>query len=228
MLAFVERIEPSAEALEDFDTGRLVTRIQAGDRDAFTALYQRYFDRIYGYLLVMLSNQRDAEDAAQHVFAKAFEAMPAYETRAQPFRAWLFTIARNRAIDQLRRQNRDEPTDPQELHQRQEREGANGDDPGALDWLTDQDLMLFIERLPIAQRQVLMLRYTADLSHDQIAKILGRSPADVRMLQSRAHSFLRERLTAIRRRSRQRGKIRMRRHPREATVLRSRRWALHS
>jgi RNA polymerase sigma-70 factor (ECF subfamily) len=225
-LTFVERIESSAEALEDFDTARLVTRIQSGDRDAFAALYQRYFDRVYGYLLVMLSDQREAEDAAQHVFVKAFEALSDYELRGQPFRAWLFTIARNRAVDHLRRQERTEPIDPRELREKSEREG-NGDDPGTLDWVTDQDLVLFIERLPMAQRQVLMLRYTGDLSHAQIAVILNRSEADVRMLQSRGLRFLRDRLGAVQGRSRKRGRTRMKRHPREATVLRSRRWALH-
>jgi RNA polymerase sigma-70 factor (ECF subfamily) len=228
-LAFVERVSASEEQLEDVDTGRLVTRIQAGDSDLFAELYRRYFDRVYGYLLVMLTDQREAEDAAQHVFVSALENLSAYELRGQPFRAWLFTIARNRAIDQLRGRNRIEPVDPHEMRERRSNETSqtNGDDPGALDWVTDQDLVLFIERLPLAQRQVLMLRYGGDLSVAQIAGILGRSEADVRMLQSRAHRFLRERLGAVRRRSRERGSVRMRRWPREATVLRSRRWALH-
>ncbi|MDX6663702.1 MAG: hypothetical protein QOG09_1804, partial [Solirubrobacterales bacterium] len=44
-LAFVERVSASEEQLEDVDTGRLVTRIQAGDSDLFAELYRRYFDR---------------------------------------------------------------------------------------------------------------------------------------------------------------------------------------
>jgi DNA-directed RNA polymerase specialized sigma24 family protein len=95
-----------------------------------------------------------------------------------------------------------------------------------LDWLSDRELVMFIERLPLAQRQVLALRYTADLSYDQIAAVLDRTPADVRMLQSRALRYLRERLAAISSGSERPSRIRMRRCPREATVLRARRWAL--
>jgi RNA polymerase sigma-70 factor (ECF subfamily) len=230
-LGFARPVSSEEEAREDVDTARVVTRVQAGDHGAFAALYERYFDRVYGYLLVVLGDQREAEDAAQHVFLKALEAMPSYRHRGKPFRAWLFRIARNHAIDQMRRLERVRPTDPSELREWQEARAEGEEGLGVLDLVSDSELMLFVERLPAPQRQALLLRYTADLSSAQIAKVLDRTPADVRMLQSRALRFLRSRLNALGRRTEHAGedgeKIRMRRMPKEAPVLRSRRWSLH-
>jgi RNA polymerase sigma-70 factor (ECF subfamily) len=226
-LTFVERLEPSVQEREDLDTARLVARVQAGDHDAFSSIYMRYFDRVYSYLLVVLAHQPEAEDGAQEVFLRAMEALPRFEQRGQPFRAWLFRTARNYALDVLRRRRRIEPADPHELDRRLEQETwAEDEELAGFDWISDRELMMFVERLPLAQRQALVLRYTADLSDAQIAAIMERTPADVRMLRSRALRFLRARLEAMGSPARSEGRIRMRRWAREAPVLRARRWAL--
>jgi RNA polymerase sigma-70 factor (ECF subfamily) len=226
-LAFVERIEPTGQSLEDADTARLITRIQAGDRDAFAVLYMRYFDRVFAYLRLAMGSVEDAEDAAQQVFVKVLGALDGYELRRQPFRAWLFTVVRNHALAELKKRGRVEVADPVELDRRRD---AACDEPaaqvGALDWITDRELLIFIERLPVVQRQVLMLRFMLDLSTSEIARILDRSPTDVRRLQHRALRFLEARLTALGRGPQTGKSIRMRRIPKQALVLRRRRLAL--
>jgi hypothetical protein len=67
-LALVERLERASVEEEDLDTARLILRIQGGDRDALGALYMRYFDRLYAYLRILLSDDHEAEDAVQRVF----------------------------------------------------------------------------------------------------------------------------------------------------------------
>jgi RNA polymerase sigma-70 factor (ECF subfamily) len=226
-LTFVERLEPSTEALEDRDTAALVARFQAGEPEAFATLYQRYFDRVYSYLLVILTDQHTAEDAAQHVFMRVFEALPRYERRSQPFRAWLFIIVRNHALDRLRSSKRLEILEPDmtiALHE-QIRPSAEQELP-ILDWITDRELGLFVQRLPLPQRQVLVLRYMLDLPNSEIAAILKRNQADVRMLQSRALLYLRERLGAVRADRESPRSIPMLRRGRRMNVLRARRWAL--
>jgi RNA polymerase sigma-70 factor (ECF subfamily) len=227
-LVFVERLEPSTKRREDTDTARLVARIQSGDRDAFALLYMRYFGRVYGYLRILLRDEAEAEDGVQHVFMKVFEALGRYELRRQPFRAWLFTIVRNHALNQLARQQRLEPVDPAEISRRQDEQSAGEEDTWALDWLNDRELLLFVERLPLAQRQVLLLRYMLDLSHRDVAAILGRSAEDVRGLQHRALRSLRERLVAIGRApaGNVKGQRRILRCPKQAPVIRRRRFAL--
>jgi RNA polymerase sigma-70 factor (ECF subfamily) len=180
-VTFVERVEPSQQALDDTDAARVVMRVQAGDTEAFTELYVRYFDRVWGYMRLALRNPDEAEDATQHVFLKVLEALPAYERRGQPFRAWLFRIARNHAVDRLRDRGRIEIEEPARLELL-----ASGGELRGLDWLSDQDMLVFIERLPLTQRQVLVLRYMLDLTTPEIAEVLDRSQASVRQLQSRA------------------------------------------
>jgi DNA-directed RNA polymerase specialized sigma24 family protein len=85
---------------------------------------------------------------------------------------------------------------------------------------------MFIERLPLAQRQVLLLRFMLDLSNDEIARVLDRSNDDVRLLQSRALRFLRDRLAAVGRTSTRPGRVPALRRFRQVPVLRSRRYAL--
>jgi RNA polymerase sigma-70 factor (ECF subfamily) len=229
-IVFVECLELVSQHAEDADTLRLVARIQAGDRDAFAILYMRYFDRVYGYLRMMINDSHAAEDGAQQVFLQVLEALPRYEPRpGHPFRAWLFIVARNRALYQLRQQGRIAFVDPATLDDASE---ANcgpepPGEPSALDWISDAELLLFVERLPLAQRQVLLLRYMLGLSGAETARAIGRSHEDVRVLQHRALAFLRARLTAIGRGVPQRrDPQRVRGYLRQAPVLRARRFAL--
>jgi RNA polymerase sigma-70 factor (ECF subfamily) len=224
-LTFVERLEPTGQQLEDQDTARVVTRIQAGDREAFAVLYMRYFDRVYGYLRIALHDEHGAEDVAQQVFIRVLQALPRYERRRQPFRAWLFTIVRNAAINELRKQRRIDPVDPAQISRWRDAEQPD-DDLDALSWITDRELLMLIERLPLAQRQVLVLRFMLGMTSTETAAVLGRGATDVRNLQLRALRFLRERLAALGRHSVSDRGIRMRRWPKPAPVLRGRRFAL--
>jgi RNA polymerase sigma-70 factor (ECF subfamily) len=225
-IAFLQRIEPSTEQGEDLDTARLVTRFQAGDREAFAELYTRHFDRVYGYLRVAVKSAHEAEDLAQQVFMRVFEALPRYERRAQPFRAWLFVLVRNAAISALRKNHGIEVEDPVELDRHRDASAPADDALPVLSWISDRDLMLFVERLPLAQRQVLLLRYMLDLSNVQIAEILERTPMDVGKLHHRAVEFLRARLQAVGRAPRHTERAQWRRKTTRVQVLRSRRFAL--
>jgi RNA polymerase sigma-70 factor (ECF subfamily) len=226
-LAFVERLEPADRQLEDLDTARLVARFQAGDRDVFAVLYLRYFDRVYSYARIVLGHGGEAEDAAQQVFIEALEWLDRYEHRGRPFRAWLFTVARNRTLNVLRAQGRLEVVDPRELERNGELATPDPDQVDALDWVSDRELHLFIDRLPLAQRQVLVLRYVLDLSFTETAEILDRSAHAVRKQHERALDSLRARLHAVGRAPTRPGRrmgIRVLR--REAHVVRARRFSL--
>lgn len=210
---------------EDADTAELVARIQAGEEGLFAEVYERYFDRVYGYLRIVLRKSHEAEDGTQDVFIKAFQGLPKYEARGRPFRAWLFTIARNHATSMLRK-HKELVLESEELNSH--REDGNGADGGAeeLRWFSDREFLVLIERLPVAQRQVLALRYMLDLSNAEIGEILDRQPNAVRALQFRAIQTLKQRLAHTREAPGERKRDRMRRWPKRAPVLRARRFAL--
>jgi RNA polymerase sigma-70 factor (ECF subfamily) len=191
-ISFVERLEPSTLQREDADTARLVGRIQSGEHRLFDELYMRYFDRVYAYVRVTLQDPHEAEDVAQDVFVRVLEALPRYERRGAPFRAWLFRIVRNSAINRLRQRQRLSPELPDDVADR----GGRGVVPAADSprWLDDRNLLALVEELPLSQRQVIVLRYMMEFRSTEISKILDRSPDAVRQLHQRAMQFLRRRL----------------------------------
>jgi RNA polymerase sigma-70 factor (ECF subfamily) len=228
-IVFVERLAPSTLDAEDADTARLVTRIQAGEKDLYAELYQRYFTRVYGYVRVALNDTHEAEDVTQQVFMQVLEALPRFRLGSQPVRAWLFTITRNVTVSQLRRSGRSEATEPRKIDERRERDAdPNGDalPLSTLEWISDRDLVMLVERLPDPQRQVLALRYLLDLRVSEVAEVLGRTPNDVSQLQHRALKFLQARLRSLGRLPRGGTPIRIRRRIHQAPVLRMRRFAL--
>jgi RNA polymerase sigma-70 factor (ECF subfamily) len=231
-IVFYERLEPSGQQLEDVDTARTVVRFQQGDPDAFVTLYMRYFDRVYAYLRVALGESAAAEDLTQQVFMSVWQALPRYEVRAGiAFRRWLFVIARHAVLSDLKRRGRVDVLEPDELALVTGAEAAPEDGAGALpllDWISDRDLLLFIERLPEAQRQVLALRYLLDLPYSEIARVMDRSQVDVRSLHSRGVRFLRARLAGLGRAGRDSRPVRMRSPLRQPPVIGARRWALHA
>ena len=193
-LRFVERLEPATQHAEDIDSARLVVRAQSGDPTAFSKLYLRYFDRLYGYLRVAVKDSHEAEDIAQEAFLSMLRALPEYDLRlSHPFRVLLFHIARNRSIDHFRKHRCVDVEAPQELDRIRDID-LGADPTGAFDSLSDSELARYLRRLPASQRQTLVLRYALDFSTEEIAEVMEITPQAVRNLQHRGLAFLRHRL----------------------------------
>src|SRR5688500_3307875 len=107
--------EPTAPGAVPADPpdSELVRRAQNGDSAGFGTLYERYFDKVYGYLAFKLGNPTEAEDVAEQVFLKALESLGGYKWTGVPFQAWIFRIAHNMMVDTLRRRSR-RPSEPME------------------------------------------------------------------------------------------------------------------
>ena len=226
-LVFVERLEPSVQATRDLDAKRLVTRYQAGDESVFGELYLRYFNFVYTYARVALRDHHEAEDITQQVFIRVLSALDRYEVRAHaPFRGWLFAIARNVIVDAVRQQHGLLLEPPDTVESLLQHEPAAAETAETLGWLTDREITMFVERLPLAQRQVLVLRFMLDLSGEEIARVLGRTHMSVRKLQQRALQSLEQRLSAVGRTSPNHRRIPMRVRMKPLTVLARRRFAL--
>jgi RNA polymerase sigma-70 factor (ECF subfamily) len=225
-LRFASRVAPGRRDAEDVDSDRLVVRFQAGEVSAFDALYLRYFDRVYAYARVALHDDYEAEDVAQQVFGNVIQALPRYQVRDDAsFRSWLFRIARNAVLRTASRNGRMRPQEPAELDRRLECPMPLK--LSGLDWLSDKDLEVQIERLPVSQRQVILLRYVFEFTTDEIADALDRTAVAIRMLEHRAMRALEARLHALRGTTRGRDNAAMIMRSRALPVLTMRRLALH-
>jgi Sigma-70 region 2 len=97
------RAAPAGEKNDrDPAIAQAVARAKSGDMDAIHFLYLRYKDNIYGYVLSILRDAHEAEDATQTVFMKLISAIHNYEPRQVPFTAWILRVAHNVAVDSLR------------------------------------------------------------------------------------------------------------------------------
>jgi len=174
-----------------------VLRLQAGEPEAFDELYGLYLAPLYGYMVVALHDHHEAQDATHEVFLKMLVALPRYELRGVPFRVWLFRIARNHLLDRKARLRRTELGGSAEVLQLvDERRDTGLEVP--LRALSDDEFLELIKRLPLTQRQVLVLRYIFDMSFDEIGLALHVTPSYARNLQRRAFLKLRPSLTAER------------------------------
>jgi RNA polymerase sigma-70 factor (ECF subfamily) len=192
-LVFVERDQPTALWNEDVDTARLVTRLQAGERELLGELYMRYYARVFSYVRMTLRDVHEAEDVAQEVFLRVLRAVPGWERRDVPFRAWLFRIVRHVMIDRLRERARVDLRSPEEVGRALEETSASAHDDDLLR-LDEREWLRQLRRLPGPEQQVIVLRYVLDFTPREIGGLLERSPESVRQLQQRALWVLRERL----------------------------------
>lgn len=150
---------------------------------AFGPLYQRYVRPIYRYCFQRLGNRELAEDATSQVFVQAMAALPRY--RADSFRGWLYTIARNVVIDLQRRRPTAPLDDSWEIS-----DSELSPEEVALSLDAERNVRRLLALLNRDQREVVELRL-AGLTSAEIATVLGRRQGAIRAMQFRAFQTLR-------------------------------------
>jgi RNA polymerase sigma factor (sigma-70 family) len=167
---------------------RLVAYVRRGDATAFEVLYDRHSTGVLGFCRHMLGSVQDAEDAVQHSFIAAHADLQRGGEREIHFKAWLYTIARNRCLSMLRAR-RDQPDAEVEL---------------VSDRLTEDvqqradlhALLADIHRLPPDQREALVLSEVGALSHTEVAEVLVCEVSKVKSLVFQARTALIDRRLA--------------------------------
>ena len=174
-------INPASTALED--EASLVASARS-DPAAFTELYRRYVTPVYRYLYKWVGNQAEAEELTSQVFTDVLEGLVRYQERGS-FAAWLFTIARRRAIAAYRRRR--------PMLGLEDAEGINDQTEEPLDQVVRSEqlerMAALFAGLDEDQRELLRLRFTAGLSYAEISDLLGRSEGAVKMA---VHRLLRQ------------------------------------
>ena len=179
----------------------LVAAARKGDDVSFELLVERYLKTVYNFCVRLLGNAADAEDVVQTTFLKTWSNLSSFQQGAN-FKSWLLAIARNAAIDVMRKK-RDIPfsmfTDtmgnnvienaiddtellPEELLVRAEQKNA---------------LEELLQKLPMPQREVLLLHYTEYLTFAKIGKILHEPANTVKSRHARGIRLLRTLMTKM-------------------------------
>jgi RNA polymerase sigma-70 factor (ECF subfamily) len=180
---------PDASTLTD---EQLMDRYCAGEVSAFTELFRRYAPRVTRFVTPLVGTGQ-ASDVAQVAFLKVHERRDRFHAGAR-FSTWLFAIARNEAIDVLRRpaHSREQTDQSALLDAPAEVSGPHRRDP-----LADARVRRAVAALPDEQREVVLLHWFAEVMMDDVAQILGISHDAARRRASRAYATLREHLGEI-------------------------------
>jgi RNA polymerase sigma factor (sigma-70 family) len=172
-------------------TATTATLPAAADRAFdFDALYRESRDDVFAYAATLLRDSAAAEDVTASAFERAYRKRSRFDARRGSPRAWLFGIVRNAALDELRRRKRAATSEiPGPLAQ-------PGPDEAA-ELAAERDAVrAALATLPAKDRELIALKYHADLTNAEIADVLGVSPTNAGTLLHRAMTKLREAVDA--------------------------------
>ncbi len=179
------RITLGASLLRIRSDEQLVTIFREGNDNAFSVIHDRYRPRLFAYTRQMLSGTgQDPEDAVQEIFMRAYYGLRAND-RQLALRAWLYRIAHNRCVDELRR--------PHAIAMEMvEALAPNAHDPVAKAEQRDalRRLIADVQRLPDQQRSALLMRELSGMPYIEVSGALGVSVPAVKSLLVRARVSL--------------------------------------
>ncbi|HET9946495.1 MAG TPA: RNA polymerase sigma factor [Patescibacteria group bacterium] len=165
----------------------LLKRAQLGEKEAFGKLYEFYVDRIYRFIFFKVRQEKEvAEDLTADVFVKAWEHLGTFKKGS--FQTWLYTIARNRVIDYIRGVKQHVPLNEELVDAKETVEET------VIKTLVKEEVLKCLDSLTDEQREVVVLRFVNDLSHREIAQIVGKREDAVRALQYRAIKEIKEKV----------------------------------
>jgi RNA polymerase sigma-70 factor, ECF subfamily len=174
----------------DFAGDRELIEAAQRDHSRFAELYENNFERVYAYVARRVRDRDEAQDLTADVFHSALANLAKFEWRGAPFSAWLYRIAANAIIDRSKSSSRRAMSD------------VEVDDlPGSAETGAELDeiehrarLFKLVERLPIDQSRVIVMRFAEQKSIREIATALARSEGAIKQLQFRGLQNLRVRL----------------------------------
>jgi RNA polymerase sigma-70 factor (ECF subfamily) len=162
--------------------GVTLASAQGGDEMAFACLFRDVQPALLRYLQVITP---EAEDVAGETWLQVVKGLPRFRGGEEAFRAWLFTIARHRAVDAGRSRSR-RPDLPLAVAGAVEQPTVPDTADLALEAISTRSVLALIKTLPRDHAEIIMLRVVAGLDAADVARIVGKSPGAVRVTAHRA------------------------------------------
>lgn len=177
------------------DDLKLVKQAQSGDVEAVGLLFDKHYRAMFRYFFARVGQRQQAEDLAGELFTRMVHHLPTFTPSGVPFRAWLFRIAYNLTMDHFRVAN-GKPLASLEQAAVQAQPEQNPV------WrveqqMTHDSLHSALEALVPEQRQVIMLRFLAELSLQETAVVMDRSLSAVKTMQHRGLKTMRALLARV-------------------------------
>ncbi|MDX2225757.1 MAG: sigma-70 family RNA polymerase sigma factor [Verrucomicrobiae bacterium] len=180
---------------------QLMMKVKQGDLRAYEELVNRHKRVVVNVIYKMIGDENEAQDVAQNVFIQIWKAAPRYEPTAK-FTTWMFTIARNLALNEIRRRG---------VHRHDSLQGSQKPDDEAsepqfadttqkepshyvLGAELEEKIREALDSLPENQRTALILRRYEDMAYEEIAEILKCSVGATKSIIFRARETMKERL----------------------------------
>ena len=179
----------------------LMLRVKRGDRAAFAELVEKFKQPLFNFIYRTLRDETEAEDVAQNVFLQVYKSRARYERTAK-FSTWLFTIARNLCLNEIRRRSRHPAESLEETHAEHDDQPQRQYEDKKVSLPTDNALHGELARkieealaeLPENQRTAILLCRQDELSYEEIAEILGCSLSATKSVIFRGRETLKEKL----------------------------------
>ena len=168
---------------------RLLIEAVQKDPARVAELYENNFERVYAYVVRRVGDRAETEDLTSEVFHHALANLRRFEWRGIPFAAWLYRIAGNLISDRWQRQSREQVADEPEEIESAPAKGVEFEE-------VERRATLFrlVDRLPAAQRRVVVLRFVEQKSIKEVAREIRKTEGAVKQLQFRALTSLRARM----------------------------------
>ena len=179
----------------------LMLRVKRGDRAAFAELVGKYKQPLFNFVFRTLRDETETEDVAQNTFLQVWKSRARYERTAK-FSTWLFTIARNLCLNEIRRRSRHPAESLEETHPEHDDQPSRQYEDKKI-FLPTQNILHSelakkieeaLAELPENQRTAILLCRQDEVSYEEIAEILGCSLSATKSIIHRGRETLKEKL----------------------------------
>ena len=179
----------------DGEEKSIIEQAIRGDSSAFGLLYDKYHTQIYRFIYLKVSHREEAEDITHHVFLSAWQNMTGYKDKGFPFSSLLYQIARNKVIDHYR--TKKTSVDIEDLNEAEIPHQETSLEAALHSQFQLETVRQAMQQLKKEYQDIIIMRYIEELTPSEVAHILKKPEATVRVLQHRAVKKLKELLANI-------------------------------